>query len=185
MPDKAISDYLGDPTAVKGLTVSDSDSDSAEPVSLRLWASSGAVAMKDANGNAVAGSGTRAISLSGAASQLNPELATLAYTGSSVGTAALSIKASDAAGLAATQTEKCRLDPTYRLFRVGVLIKASNRVENHGASIGSRTVLRRPDKSITRHNTVGPAGRADPKSSLTGLSRCGIQGPRTCALWKR
>ncbi len=72
---------IGQATAISGASISDALAATTPGLlALNVLASGGTVAMQDANGNLVGGSGSGAIHVAGTLSQINAELATLTYT---------------------------------------------------------------------------------------------------------
>jgi serralysin len=94
----------GSSSVLNGVSISDPwAANNPGTMALNVIASSGAVSMTDANGNAVSGSGTGAIHVSGTLSQLNAELATLSYT-SGGDNASVSVDVWDQGGVEATSS---------------------------------------------------------------------------------
>jgi hypothetical protein len=94
----------GSTSVLNGVSISDPwAANTPGTMALNVIASSGAVSMTDANGNAVSGSGTGAIHVSGTLSQLNAELATLSYT-SGGDNASVSVDVWDQGGVEATKS---------------------------------------------------------------------------------
>ena len=96
----------GTSAAVKGVSVTDASAASSPgTMILNVSAGSGDIAMTGANGTALSGSGTHAISVTGTLAQINADLATLSYSAASTdGSDTISIKVSDQSGLAASKT---------------------------------------------------------------------------------
>ena len=96
----------GSKVAITGVSVTDAWAASAPgTLSLNVWATDGTVTMLGANGSAVSGSGTSAISVSGTLAQINSELATLSYTaGSATGSGSLTVDVWDQGGVEATKS---------------------------------------------------------------------------------
>jgi hypothetical protein len=91
---------------IAGVAITDADA-AANGLTMTVLVedTSGLLAMVDGSGNAVPGSGSNEIVLSGAVATVNAELATLTYTGPSYATTdAITIAAADTAGGASTQT---------------------------------------------------------------------------------
>jgi hypothetical protein len=85
---------------VGGVSVGDN---SSSTVTVQVTDGAGALGMRDANGLALAGSGTGSITLSGAVATVNAELATLTYTPASPGgDDTISVQVTDAGGAVAT-----------------------------------------------------------------------------------
>jgi serralysin len=98
--------YAGSTTDISGVAVTDAFA-ASNPGSmvLNVSAGTGDIAMTGANGAALSGSGTQAISVTGTLAQINADLATLAYTaGSSSGSDTISINVWDQEGLQTTET---------------------------------------------------------------------------------
>lgn len=89
--------------AVAGVSVSDPWAASTPgSLALNVTTTEGTVAMKDASGNLVAGSGTSGIHLSGTLAQINADLATLSYTAGTAN-ASVTVDVWDQAGVEATK----------------------------------------------------------------------------------
>jgi len=98
------SSAAGQTIAIGGVSVSDPWAAShAGTLALNVTTTGGTVAMQDANGNQLAGSGSGAIHVTGTLAQINAELATLAYTAGS-GNASIAVDVWDQAGVEATRT---------------------------------------------------------------------------------
>lgn len=93
-------------SAMSGVSITDAFAASHPgTLALDLSAQSGTLRMTDASGNAIAGSGTHAISVDGTLAQLNADLATLSYTaGSSAGSDSVSVNVWDQAGIEGMKT---------------------------------------------------------------------------------
>lgn len=105
-PPGAVIALPGSPTVMSGATttingVSFTDPIGAGPgsLALNLRATNGVIAMTDAGGHAIAGSGTGAISVVGTMAQLNADLATLAFTGAAQGSARITVDIWDQYGI--------------------------------------------------------------------------------------
>ena len=85
---------------VPGLSVGDTQ---AGFLTVRVTDTNGTLVMQDANGQALLGSGTSSITLSGSAAIVNAELATLAYTAPATGGSdTIAVNVTDSAGATAT-----------------------------------------------------------------------------------
>jgi Ca2+-binding RTX toxin-like protein len=96
----------GGHVAISSVSVTDAWAASAPgTLALNVTATDGTVTMLGANGTALTGSGTSAISVSGTLSQINSELATLSYTaGSAAGNGSVTVDVWDQGGVEATKS---------------------------------------------------------------------------------
>lgn len=92
--------------AISGVSITDAWAAGAPgTLALNVTATDGTVTMLGANGSALAGSGTSAISVSGTLSQINSELATLSFTaGSAAGNGSVTVDVWDQGGVEATKS---------------------------------------------------------------------------------
>jgi uncharacterized membrane protein YgcG len=92
--------------AISGVSITDAWAASAPgTLALNVTATDGTVTMLGANGSALTGSGTSAISVSGTLAQINSELATLSYTaGSTAGNGSVTVDVWDQGGVEATKS---------------------------------------------------------------------------------
>ena len=97
---------IGGHVAISSVSVTDTWAASAPgTLALNVTATDGTVTMLGANGSALAGSGTSAISVSGTLSQINSELATLSFTaGSTAGNGSVTVDVWDQGGVEATKS---------------------------------------------------------------------------------
>ena len=113
-------------TAISGVSITDGWAASTPgSLSATVSANSGTISMLNASGQAVTGSGTGTITVTGSLAQINAELATLSYEGS-VGSAVIDLDVWDQAGVeantsfdvtvtAATATASASPDPVVNL----------------------------------------------------------------------
>lgn len=125
----------GTTSAFTGVSVSDPWAATAPgTLALNVTATVGTIAMTDASGNVVAGSGTAGIHVSGTLSQINADLATLTYTaGSANGSVTVDVR--DQAGVEATKL-------------IGVTVTARDPLPNPVVSVPG-TKMMAPTATVT------------------------------------
>ena len=95
---------VGTSALLAGISFTDPIGNEPGSMVLDVTAAGGTITMKDANGNAIAGSGTGAISLSGTRAQLDADLTRLAFIGAAAGSGSVIVDVRDQLGKETTRT---------------------------------------------------------------------------------
>ncbi len=95
---------VGTSALLAGISFTDPIGNEPGSMVLDVTAAGGTITMKDANGNAIAGSGTGAISVSGTLAQLDADLTRLAFIGAAAGGGSVIVDVRDQLGKETTRT---------------------------------------------------------------------------------